>query len=84
MFLKTKWLLYLILLIGLNLKAQINVSTGVDASGNALPNGSVDPFWHSINGPLNGSSPIVSPSLGLSFGWEIGRASCRERVSSPV
>ena len=30
---------------------SINISTGIDPSGNFLPLGSIDPFWHLVNYP---------------------------------
>lgn len=66
---RTRLLFYLTLLIGLNVSAQINVSTGVDASGNSLPAGSTDPFWTITGGPLVGQPATVSPTF-LAADWE--------------
>ncbi|WP_309640459.1 T9SS type A sorting domain-containing protein [Flavobacterium sp.] len=64
-----KKIFYLILFIALNLQAQINVSTGVDASGNALAYGSTDPFWQISGGPLPTAVPAkVTQSLAVI--WE--------------
>ena len=61
---KTKLLFYLILLLGLNANAQIiNVSTGVDNSGNALANGVNDPNWQIASSPNPpGTLALVSPT----------------------
>lgn len=60
------------LLIGLNNYAQtINVSTGVDASGNALPPGSIDPFWQITNSP-NPAGTLAKSFINTGFAlWEI-------------
>ena len=68
---KTKLLFYLLLLLGLNVNAQIiNVSTGVDNSGNALSYGSVDPLWQIASSPNPPGTPaLVSPSYPPT--WEV-------------
>lgn len=65
-----KLLFYLILLVGLNALAQINVSTGIDALGNALPIGSADPFWQIASSPNPPGTPAkvttsFSPTVWL-------------------
>jgi hypothetical protein len=68
---KTKLLFYLILLLGLNANAQIiNVSTGVDNSGNALPYGSVDPLWQIANSPNPPGTPALV-SISYPPTWEV-------------
>ena len=58
---KKKLFFYLMLLIGLNNYAQtINVSTGIDATGNALAVGSIDPFWQISNSPNPAGTPAQS------------------------
>ncbi len=68
---KTKLLLYLILVLGLNSYSQIiNVSTGIDGSGNALSIGTVDPFWQIASSPNPPGTPAkVSTSFSSSV-WE--------------
>ncbi len=67
---KTKLLLYLILLLGLNSYSQIiNVSTGIDSSENSLATGTTDPFWQIVSSPYPSA---VSAKATNSFpgAWE--------------
>ena len=68
---KTKLLFYLMLLLGLNGYAQtINVSTGVNALGNALTVGTVDPLWQIVSSPNPaGTSAKVTTSFSPTV-WE--------------
>jgi Secretion system C-terminal sorting domain len=67
---KTRLLFYLMLLVGLNANAQIiNVSTGIDNSGNSLSQYSTDPNWV-ITSPGTSSSVTALVSDFVSFAWE--------------
>ncbi len=72
---KTKLLFYLILLLGLNARAQIiNVSTGVDNSGAALATGANDPNWQIVSHPtpkVCGYHPVweTNPVSVTNAGW---------------
>jgi Secretion system C-terminal sorting domain len=69
---KTKLLFYLMLLVGLNASAQtINVSTGIDSSGNALSVGSTDPNWQIVSSPNPPGTPAkASSDFGSPGVWE--------------
>ncbi len=53
-----KFVLLVVLLLGLNGYSQvINVSTGIDTAGNALPGGSIDPNWQITSSPNPPGTP---------------------------
>lgn len=67
---KTKLLLYLILLLGLNVNAQIiNVSTGVDATGVPITTTSNDPLWTITSSPYPSGTPAKATS-SFPGAWE--------------
>lgn len=65
-----KLIMYLVLLYGLSINAQIiNISTGVDASGNPVAEGKLDTFWK-ISSKVN-SNPTPAKITAYSAGrWE--------------